>query len=128
MTIDKEFLKNQLKKHPELKELRTKLLSFGGKEIVPRNEPDLEKILGRGQIMKMEVIEKKMYDRDCHTNVTILCVFEGRQIATGWALSDDGLWRQHSWCVNGDIIIETTQKREMYFGFVLSPSEAENFS
>lgn len=125
--VDKNFLKNQLKKYPELKELRTKLLSFGGTEIVPRNEPDLEKIIKKGGIMKGDIKEELLHPSDCHLNAAILSIEKGMKIATGWALSDDGLWRQHSWCVNGDIITETTQKRKIYFGFVLSPQEVENF-
>lgn len=51
-------------------------------------------------------------------------------IMTGYALSDDGIWRAHSWGVDlttGDTI-ETTDARWLYFGFRLSPDEAERFS
>jgi hypothetical protein len=38
-----------------------------------------------------------------------------------YALSQDGLWRQHSWNYNSDedLVIETTQERIAYYGTVL---------
>ena len=54
---------------------------------------------------------------------------------TGYALSDDGMWRQHSWCIcdageeyiEDSIIIETTEKRLAYFGFIMDEEESEEF-
>ena len=47
-------------------------------------------------------------------------------MATGYALSEDGLWRSHSWGLtqarNRAVIIETTVSRERYFG-VMFPAE-----
>jgi hypothetical protein len=48
-------------------------------------------------------------------------------IATGYALSG-GLWRQHSWGLEGDRVIEPTAPREKYFGFVLTEDEAAWFA
>lgn len=40
---------------------------------------------------------------------------------TGYALSPDGLWRQHSWAYGDNLMIyETTVERVMYFGVELS--------
>jgi hypothetical protein len=49
------------------------------------------------------------------------------KITTGWALSDDGLWRQHSWILRGKTVIETTETRVRYFGVTLTDAEAEQF-
>jgi hypothetical protein len=47
-----------------------------------------------------------------------------RQIGTGYALSDDGIWRRHSWVLEGKRLSETTVPRECYFGVVLSPEDS----
>jgi len=51
----------------------------------------------------------------------------GARIVTRYALSDDGMWRQHSWVLVGERLVETTEEREQYFGVVLSDGEAEEF-
>jgi hypothetical protein len=54
----------------------------------------------------------------CHQNAARL-VLSGRVAAlgTGYALSDDELWREHSWGVHKDgTIVETTEMRVAYFG------------
>ena len=43
---------------------------------------------------------------------------------TGYALSDDGLWRSHSWVVTDEVLYETTVARELYFGIELEEEEA----
>lgn len=52
-------------------------------------------------------------------------------IATGYALSADGMWRQHSWCVlrkpRSYQIVETTTPRELYFGVCMLYEDAEWF-
>jgi hypothetical protein len=49
-------------------------------------------------------------------------------IGTGYALSADGLWRQHSWGVRRQGILETTAPREKYFGILLQGSSADSFA
>ena len=123
----KELLEEKLKNHPELLSFRKKLLSLGGEEIVPRDEPDLSKIISRGKIFKEKAKLKIMSPISCHSNVAELYEDKGYKIATGWALSSDGLWRQHSWCIDNKTIIETTKKRKKYFGFVLTDTESQEF-
>jgi hypothetical protein len=50
-------------------------------------------------------------------------------VMTGYALSPDGMWRQHSWVYDKqrDVIIETTVKRVGYFGVLLNDLEALTF-
>jgi hypothetical protein len=60
-------------------------------------------------------------DNGCHANVARLWIdgsVEG--IGTGYALSDDDLWRQHSWGIDFDhTVVETTSSRVTYVGVVL---------
>ena len=124
----RDYIQKGLKKYPELKPLRKKLLLIGGEEIVPREEPDLDKIIKRGKLFKNKAILTKLRAISCHSNAAELFATKGYKIATGWALSDDGLWRQHSWCVDGkNNIVETTKRRKRYFGVVLMQKEAKKF-
>jgi hypothetical protein len=57
----------------------------------------------------------------CHANTAWLARRGECRPATGYALSDDGYWRQHSWGVTSDgRILETTVARTAYFGVVLT--------
>ena len=119
-----------LQLYPEFTKLEQKLLSMGGEMVVPRQEPDQDKILSRGWLWvgdNIKIISGAL--SNCHGNVAESWRRNRRRysIATGWALSDDGLWRQHSWIFEGRTLIETTTPREKYFGFVLTPLEAQQF-
>ena len=118
--------------------LEQKLLSLGGEKVAHTFEEDLDKILTRGQVFdgkKSQVV--KMRDSKCHTNSS--CFWKNYsdehgtdevKIVTGWALSpDDKTWRQHTWVYlpGKNKVIETTVKREKYFGFILDDDEAEDF-
>lgn len=110
--------------------LRSELLNIGGDNVVPSYEPDLRKMVERGSIIKpIEIIHSEMRSSKCHQNSAWLYRNDESitSIGTGWALSDDGLWRQHSWAHRGDEIVETTVKREKYFGLILEGEDAEEF-
>ena len=111
---------------------------MGGEKVARTFEEDLDKILTRGQVFdgkKSQVV--KMRDSKCHTNSS--CFWKNYsdehgtdevKIVTGWALSpDDKTWRQHTWVYlpGKNKVIETTVKREKYFGFILDDDEAEDF-
>lgn len=63
----------------------------------------------------------------CHKNCLDLQCYVGTgrseyQTVHGWALSDNGIWYCHSWCIKRtgpEKIVETTRPRLAYFGFVL---------
>jgi len=128
-----EKLKNRWinENHENLLPLRTKLLQIDGKEVVPMEEIHLEMLLNKGKIINYSNITKIDGGRPskCHQNSVIL--YEQNEeithIGTGWCLSDDGLWRQHSWCMINDEIIETTTKRNIYFGVLLNGNKAKKF-
>ena len=72
------------------------------------------------------------YQRDldpvqCHRNCLDLACYVGSgpslyRIVYGWALSANGIWYCHSWCIKRsgpENIVETTLPRLAYFGFVV---------
>jgi hypothetical protein len=123
--------------HPaldHLKNLKYRILACGGWAItLPTIEEDLEALLDRGFLkLGQRITHKRGHPSRCHENVARL--WDGNphltSILTGYALSNDGIWRQHSWLVFSDTghVIETTEKRIAYFGFVLTLEEARDFS
>lgn len=138
VNIRKEHLLGNGKKIDErMVELHEKLLQFGGNETCfPAYEEDLNAILTRGQLWLGDRITfMPGRPSQCHSNSCELYELNKDKfevaIATGYALSKDGLWRQHSWLMKRNArsieVIETTEKRVLYFGFVMTPEEAEKF-
>lgn len=118
--------------NPVVERLKTVLFDFGG-EAVAMNGPssNLELILQRGKLVSGEGADfRKGNPSDCHANSGDGFVRFGNQIATGYALSIDGIWREHSWNVDqaSGTIIETTELRIAYFGYILDREEAERFA
>lgn len=127
-----ERLRSIARDQPRFPELRERLLTMGGCDIVPRSEADLEKILARAVLMNGEVWVESGMPIECHSNSAYLWDRDRKNLSiiTGWALSgdDDGLWRQHTWLIKKDgNIIETTIPRAKYYGFVLTTREALKF-
>ncbi len=69
-------------------------------------------------------------DNGCHANAARLWTDgTAAAIGTGYALSDDGLWRQHSWGVDaGGAPVETTAVRVSYVGITLTAVPALQFA
>lgn len=115
--------------------LRDRLLTFGGYGVcMPAIEEDLEAIMNRGQLFYGKGTRfKKGKPNECHRNSCLL--WEANRdkcsIATGYALSEDGIWRQHSWVVQPlqvkYRVWETTVGRVAYFGFIMTQEECERF-
>ena len=132
-------VKMVLRRRPELQPLFDKLLSMGGEYVVLAfNERDYVNILHRGFLQDGKYpIMKLGTPCHCHSNSAALWDINRNflRIVTGYALSKDQLWRQHSWCVNiletmgnGHArIVETTVKRILYFGYMLTETESEEF-
>lgn len=130
-----------------LRPLELKLLSHGGSfALIPPNEQDYKEILEGGYAYPMtgrtirwspssgNLLVEGIPNR-CHENASR--IFMERypsttRIVTGYALSDDGIWRQHSWLRWGNGwkrgVIETTEKRVLYFGVELADLEAVKFA
>jgi hypothetical protein len=118
---------------PELKRLKLLLLRFGGELLVapPKPDPDIPGLLESGFLISGTVVLKQMMRSSCHQNISALWSMPKRQIigiATGYALSEDGLWRQHTWGLLRNGILETTETRLKYFGILLQGEKADRFS
>lgn len=121
--------------------LRDKLLEIGGCEVVlPENEPDFTNIMAHGQLWD-NIATRKVRGAvsRCHANAAALWADKNGSykdgqaviICTGYALSDDGFWRQHSWVMYArprtNVLYETTVPRLAYFGFGLTFDMADKF-
>ena len=115
--------------------LRDLLFQFGGETILTDfYDDELDKVLERGQIWygdKITLIKGRT--SMCHHNSCDLWETNKSQsrICTGYALGEDGTWVQHSWLIQQKLrqnrLIETTSKRLLYFGFVRTLEECEDF-
>lgn len=126
--LDNEYKKSRALKH--------RLLSFGGVDAeLEILDPDTDKILERGQFWYADkVIWMPYRPNQCHKNSCDLWVEnkDKSAIATGYALSEDGVWYVHSWVIKFNYrsasVVETTPcKRKAYFGYVMTPDECEKF-
>lgn len=114
--------------------LINKIRSFGGHEVcMPHIEEDVDKLMSRGQLWYGDITRLMQGDpSQCHRNSCYLWEENIKEhevaIATGYALSKDGMWRQHSWLMHRKHrsveIIETTEIRVAYFGYVMTCDEA----
>ena len=131
-----EIIGSELEKpvHESVKELCSHLIKLGGNMVVVEfhESPVFCKALVKfGEIIasaKLEISNGE--ERECHTNSAMLWSQnrEDSFLVTGFALSEDGVWRRHSWVkTNDDTLIETTIKREKYFGMILEEAGAEAF-
>lgn len=117
-----------LKEYEKFKRL---LLDIAGFAVCLHREDDLSRLLDRGKFFRgYHSISAKGESSRCHANSASLWVCNpSLKLVTGYALSRDGLWRQHSWCVRKDgRVIETTTKRILYYGFEMTFKEARSFS
>ncbi len=117
---------------PDLAALRERLLAVGGAEVcLVCYEEDLPQLLARGRAYSGRRALRRPGARSrCHANVARLHEqdSDGYRIATGYALSEDGPWRQHSWGLAADgRPVETPPPRVAYFGFDLTAAEADAF-
>jgi len=108
------------------------LLAAGGVAVAAVEEPDLARLLERGYLRSGRGAGRvRGRPISCHENAAYLWHDNpsGVVIVTGWALSKDGLWRQHSWVKDSgdDRLYETTNSRVAYFGFDLTPDESQRF-
>lgn len=74
---------------------------------------------------------KLMRPCQCHANSAELYLADpvGTTIVTGYGLGPkDRLWREHTWVVRDGRIIETTVKRNAYFGYALTTWHSEVFA
>ena len=133
-------LEDMKKMHPSMDnhlfDLRQKLLTFAGETVCfPPCEEDLDNILNYGQFWAGSNAKLMRGEPSrCHANSANLWEQnkEATRICTGYALSEDGIWRQHSWLVwhkaRSNQIVETTVKRIAYYGFVMPYDMCQQFA
>jgi len=109
--------------------LEDKLCDHAGHGVVPQDQDlsQLEHLLAAATLTRPgHVRVTRMAPSECHANAARLWAQSrgSEKIWTGFALSTDGLWRQHSWADDGHGIIETTEPRISYFGVGLSMKDS----
>lgn len=111
--------RNPSAEHLRARELHDRLVGLGGWAACVRDLSLAPVLLAEGTDVTGEGAEMRLgRARECHENSAAL-VHEDPTLVChyGYALSDDGMWREHSWCVKPDGgIIETTVERVAYFG------------
>ena len=112
--------------------LEKMLLAFGGNTAyIDNSDPDFDNYFLRGLFIDRPsdiIVQGEMCQ--CHKNSIMLWKTHKKKykMMTGYALSEKGTWHQHSWLIDeNNRIIETTEKRVKYFGYVLNSLESETF-
>jgi hypothetical protein len=132
----KEFLRKRFKEWyvRGWKALLQKLLAHGGEMMVPQPEPKhfVSRLNREGRRFRpKKVVGRRGQANGCHANSARIWAQDpaALQLISGYALSDDGLWRQHSWLwrEKDSVIVETTCKFLAYFGVRLSGIDAMDF-
>src|ERR1019366_3045154 len=130
--LDRRF-REAAEQQPELEVLRRLLLGLGGVHLVAPPSPDaaLPLLIDAGFVMAGPVMRRTMKKGQCHSNVAE--IWAGKQhglvgIGSGYSLSDDGLWREHSWGLRREGVLETTVSRVKYFGVLLQHADADSFA
>jgi hypothetical protein len=112
--------------------LSTILLQYGGKRVVTwlGSDPTIDLVIEHGRLFVMPAVKKTGQRSRCHQNVARM--YREHQhgikaIGTGYALTDDGIWREHSWGISAKRILETTTMRLLYFGVEMKGEAADWF-
>jgi len=119
-------LEEHARQQPEIMKLQEILLSIGGEHLIapPSATLDIPFLIEGGFVMDYPVTEVPMEPHRCHLNsAELFATGKATALCNGFALSEDGLWLQHSWALERQKdgtkrIIETTCKRGRYFGIL----------
>lgn len=115
-----------IKKHPNYKKLEKLLFKIGGYRLI--YEPEMDEIfcdalLTKGKLVKGEVIvigDEETIGR-CHDTASALSKMLPATWIEGYALTEDGYWRHHSWLKHKKDYLEVTPMgRLRYFGVKIS--------
>jgi hypothetical protein len=119
---------------PELRALRKILLKLGGEEVIIRNPGSPDPLHGFladfGIVFSGQVLLKPS-----HSAGAELCIARAWRhrkygitaIGVGYGLNDDGFWREHTFGILREGILETGHPRRKYFGVLLIGEAAESF-
>lgn len=132
--LQKNLFAERLTRHEDLlpgyradmREWSDTVLTHGGHTVCPPAVPDpnLRDLVKKYRLRGGEdLIVRSGRRNDCHENSANLQsrgrTDDGVPITaweTGYALSEDGLWRQHSWALSEETVVETTTARLLYAG------------
>jgi hypothetical protein len=136
------WTKNSRFKNKYVEKLKQILLSIKGVAVIlpegniidnPASMYDIMQLLKRGSLIKHKkaISLKKGNHNSCHANSARIWEQNKNKfiLQTGFAFSEDA-WREHTWIYNPEDmkIIETTVKRELYYGFSMNKNESEKFA
>jgi hypothetical protein len=117
----------QVPNHQLLEKLTRRLLALGGEKVGHQEGAEnwAANLLARGQLFTLPVKFRFGVANRCHANAAGIWAkdIQRYRLVTGYALSG-GLWVDHSWVLDKTSLIETTCKREKYFGYPMTPWEA----
>jgi len=122
--LNESHLRAHSARTPEWKTLGRRLKAIGGTVVCATFEEDIQLILDRGKTwvpLQKEIVLIRGEAIRCHDNSILLQEANPHlHLCTGYALSNDGIWRSHSWCFEEQSyrIVETTLKRVAYHGAV----------
>ncbi len=126
--------KKDAKKEPALAQLLDKLQKIAPNTWVVHNpalmfDPQLPLVAREGKRWKTGSLKYEQgKPNSCHWNAAGLCRDDKRlKLVTGYALSSNGTWHQHTWAVNDKGIVETTYKYAAYFGVELTGAQRKAF-
>jgi hypothetical protein len=113
--------------------LKAILFAIGGDKISPQPCPFVSEIASHGVLVELPVKFRRMDGDRRHQNVASLWKQRKKRsrlkaIATGYALSEDGMWRWHTWGIGATHILETTLVRLQYFGIPMDAEDADAFA
>jgi hypothetical protein len=111
--------------------LEPKLRAIAGDRVARQHHPNLRLILDEGALFSpRKVRTTRGRPNKCHLNVALEYAADSHSlvVATGFGLNDGG-WRLLSWLWRPEqgLIVETTVRREKYFGVTLDDRQAAMF-
>jgi hypothetical protein len=134
---EKKFLGARLRDacriQPELRELRKILLGLGGGDVVPpaAHDPTINFLIDFGIVFSGPVLLKE--GSPGRWNHSMAHIWSRRLhgivgIGVGYALGDDNLWREHTFGVLREGVLETAAVMQKYFGLLLISQAADGFA
>jgi hypothetical protein len=107
---------------PRAADLRMKLLKIGGERVIWHvRDEHVGALVDEGRTFEAPVKQVEGVGRECHKNAAWLFFRGEADPVSGYALSEDGKWRQHSWGWDGTNVLETTTSRTSYYGLMPKP-------
>lgn len=122
----------KLKQKEQINELRKRLLSMAGKQVVINDKhPFNELLMQRGQTWNsfdVNLISGPEYS----VLLNVVRLWQKNpdfyKIVTGYALDAAGVWRLHGWLLVRGVVNEVSLKHAVYYGVPLNSAEAERFA